>query len=380
MKKKLFSAFLCVFVGVLFLFCAAACSEKNSCEHTLRERGYADDRHWSVCDRCERYYDEGAHTPENGVCTVCGFVVDYTKGLQYSLYNDEYTVTGYGEAQDRDVVIPSYYQNLPVTEIGADAFGNNTKMQSVKIPATVTEVGVSAFNGCSALTDVAMGKNVSAIGEGAFQGTALVHIEIPQGVTEIQNSTFANCAQLTLVSLPKTVTAIGVSAFQYCENLEEVQIEAGGVIISLQERAFIGCKKLKSMRFDEGLLCVEKDAFVNCTSLGDLVFPQSLQTIPEGAFAGCSSVQKIVFGEGLREIGYGAFGNCAALQEISLPADFQTLADQSFTFCNALTKINFAGTLAQWRALEKHEGWNGDIYTEHTYTLVCSDGAYEYRD
>jgi hypothetical protein len=114
------------------------------------------------------------HNYEKGVCTHCNEAdPDYqavgTEGLEFTL-NDagtEYSVTGY-KGSSSEVVIPTLYNDLPVTSIGDSAFGSCRALTSVEIPNSVTSIGEYAFADCTALESVTIPENVTRIGYDAF--------------------------------------------------------------------------------------------------------------------------------------------------------------------------------------------------------------------
>ena len=70
---------------------------------------------------------------ENGVCTVCGDDYGASYGLEYKLSSakDYYILTGLGACKDRDIVIPSTHNGLPVKRI--DGFSVNDEIRSVVV-------------------------------------------------------------------------------------------------------------------------------------------------------------------------------------------------------------------------------------------------------
>ena len=152
------------------------------------------------------------------------------------------------------VVIPSVYNELPVTAIGSEGFSNYRNMTSVAIPAGVTSIGSYAFYGCSGLTSVTIPEGVTSIGSYAFygcsglesitvaignttyksEGNCLIQISnntliagckksvIPTSVTSIGSYAFSGCIGLTSVTIPSSVTNIGYSAFYGCARLKTV--------------------------------------------------------------------------------------------------------------------------------------------------------------
>ena len=97
-------------------------------------------------------------------------VKPYSEGLAYVLSSDEtyYIVTGMGECDDLNIIIPDTYNGLPVKEIRNSAFSGYDILTSVTIGNNVTSIGKGAFNSCWTLISVTIGKNVTSIGESAF--------------------------------------------------------------------------------------------------------------------------------------------------------------------------------------------------------------------
>ena len=90
--------------------------------------------------------------------------------LAYKLSEDGtyYIVTGMGECNISDIVIPDTYNGLPVKEIGKSAFASDFTITSVVIGNNVTSIGEYAFNACFNLTSVTIGKNVKDIPDQLF--------------------------------------------------------------------------------------------------------------------------------------------------------------------------------------------------------------------
>ena len=159
---------------------------------------------------------------------------------------DEYRVIGLGNVEELNIIIPKTHNNLPVTEIGIQAFSNDgrgayiisvfipesirniandafsgcSNLTEIKIPDSVTSIGNSAFSGCSSLTEIEIPDGLTGIGTSTFSGCrSLTNIEIPDSITSIDNFAFINCSSLTKIIIPKNVAIIGFDAFQYCNNL-----------------------------------------------------------------------------------------------------------------------------------------------------------------
>jgi uncharacterized repeat protein (TIGR02543 family) len=90
----------------------------------------------------------------------------------YEIIEDYVKITGYNGNAD-SLILPDRINNLPVKEIGAEAFRNNTALESVIVGNFVTTIGNGAFNGCQMLESISIPYSVISIGAAAFAGCAL---------------------------------------------------------------------------------------------------------------------------------------------------------------------------------------------------------------
>jgi hypothetical protein len=93
-----------------------------------------------------------------------------TPGLAFALTGDGKGYSVSRGTASGDVVIPSSYNNLPVTEIANTAFNGVSAVNSVIIPDSVTSVGQMAFQQCINLSRITLGSGVKLIGINAFNG------------------------------------------------------------------------------------------------------------------------------------------------------------------------------------------------------------------
>ncbi len=176
-----------------------------------------------------------AHTAhdEYGICTVCD--PDATRGFVYILNSNDNTYTLYtiGTASASSIVIPKYYNNLPVTVIKDNVFANKTAITSVAISDKITTIEASAFANCTNLLTVDMGDGVTTLGNGVFSGCSSLHtIYMSDSLTTIGSQTFRSCA-LTSITIGANVTSIGDGAFASCLSLTTVIIDSEYVAVRL---------------------------------------------------------------------------------------------------------------------------------------------------
>lgn len=88
------------------------------------------------------------------------------------------------------------------------------------------------------------------------------------------------------------VTSIGSAAF-YNSNIEKITFSSS--IITIGWWAFYGCKKLSSVKFNDGLNKIEYGAFMNCRSLKEVSLPYTVFLIGEDAFGVYCITYKNIF-------------------------------------------------------------------------------------
>lgn len=160
------------------------------------------------------------------------FEYDYTlptlDKLNFALNTDKasYSVSAKEEEINGIVVIPTTYNNLPVTAISNSAFYDCKKLTEIIIPDSITSIGLKAFYDCVELVEIAIPKGVTSINLQTFSGcTSLTSVTIPDSVTSIDNGAFSYCTSLTNVTIPKNVEWLSV-AFNNCTNLASVTIQS----------------------------------------------------------------------------------------------------------------------------------------------------------
>ena len=106
----------------------------------------------------------------------------YTEGLEFYLIEETHS---YGVKMGttkymNDVVIPSTYNNLPVTVIFPEAF-LDASIKTIVLPTTLKEIGEKAFSGCADLESINLGDTqVETIGLKSFDGvTKLESFDVP---------------------------------------------------------------------------------------------------------------------------------------------------------------------------------------------------------
>ena len=185
------------------------------------------------------------------------------------------------------------------------------------------------------------GLPVAAIGERAFKGAEITRLTLTENVVFIADNAFSSCESLTYNELE------GIYYLGTEKNPAYAVISA-----SKDSNTTFNLHKDTKILADSALYDLE---------ITTLILPEGITHIGKSALYGCFELKSITLPESLMYIGAEAFGNCGTLTEITLPKSVAYLGESAFMYCTKLAKISFAGTEAQWNAMEKAARWDRDM-------------------
>lgn len=322
-----------------------------------------------TCKICDHSYTRTLptnHVVERDACTVCGKKANWDlefslldDGQSYGVYIDDYYFD--------DVIIPSVYNNLPVTKIvGVENPVNNTRktyLERVYIPDSVTVIGEYAFDECKKMKS----------------------ITIPESVLTIERCAFWWCTELTDVVFPRSLTAIGDLTFSLCANLEELILPQG--LQTIGKSAFYGCDKLTEVQIPKNVSSIGMEAFGACDQLQRIVVDNGNRSFKamDGALYSYNGTTLLQYPCGNTDesfrvakdtvtIHQAAFSGSAHLQSVSIPNSVTFIGEAALAGCKRLGSIRFDGTVEQWSAIEKAMNWN--VNTD-PIEVTCTDGTIE---
>ena len=319
-----------------------------------------------------------------------------TGSLEFELLADDtYGVRAGDNFRLTDVVIPSTYNGIPVTQILPKGF-MKCDLQSISIPDSITTIGEIAFQGCSGLTTIELPDSVTNIGELAFSHCKhLISITLPKNITTISYGTFMYCENLTSIIIPDGVTSIGKMAFVGCKNLTDIYLPASISAIgtklfqflenyvNLQTIHYSGTMEQwqviwKAGDWDNGtydytVYCVDGNVAKGYTigteilffemledgtyGVGawhiqkplEIVIPSTHNGIPvtkilKGAFYN-TNIVSVTIPDSIITIGEKAFFSCSYLSTVILSKNLQTIGTDAFGYCQKLTTIMIPGSV-----------------------------------
>ena len=291
----------------------------------------------------------------SAVTTSCSFpkMTSEKVRLEYKLNEDKtsYRVTGsniaYKTLEDNwemvDVVIPSEYKGLPVTEISVLAFRSSDILRSVTIPESIERIVAGAFFDCNKLESVNIPKSVNYIAGAPFEscnslreiivdpqneyycsidgnlfskdkselvcytpGKAQTEFIIPEGVSVVHKSAFSHCEFLKSIVLSATVTEFPHDAIMFCNSLQGISIDENnptyraidGNLYSKDGKTFlkfcVSDEKI-DLVIPDGVTSISAFAAYYCDDLTSVVIPETVNFIGESAFSQCTSLSEAVF-------------------------------------------------------------------------------------
>ena len=203
----------------------------------------------------------------------------YTEGLAYTLADDgaSYIVSGIGTATDTAIVIPSTYNDKPVSTISYDAFANNSKLTSVTIPNSIEIIGSSAFYGCYKLAEV-INKSSLTITKGSedYGRVGYYALEVHNGESKIDNKAgyiFYNCDEVNyLVNYIGTDTELTLPANYNGENYV------------INEFAFYGNSDITSIDISDGVSKIYDQILQSCWHLSSIKIGKNIKYLSVDSF------------------------------------------------------------------------------------------------
>ena len=285
-----------------------------------------------------------------------------------TLDGDHYVVTKGTNALPSNLVIPRYYDDLPVTHIadgdigaalGGDCsslvFGLQEDITSVELPNTMQYVGAGAFVGCTALTNVILPDSIQTINTGAFaMCMSLQTIKLPKNLTALMPMVFAECISLTYVDASYTnITTIGDSESGYSgpfvmsgdygpSALLSIDLTGCSKLTTIGQAAFFG-SGLTSITLPSSITVIDFVGFGNCYNLTQVKFEgtSQLTTIGGYVFQQCFALTSIDLSgcTNLTSIGDNAFCFCRGLTSVKLPSSLTNIGDGAFVECYALAEV-----------------------------------------
>jgi len=172
--------------------------------------------------------DEFIHDYKRDICFTASWDDGKDSPFEFIIEGNEVKIIKYTGSSGADIIIPSRYSDIPVTEIGNDVFRNKS-IKSVKMFESLKRIGAFSFANCS-ITSLVIPNSAEIIGAGAFQNNELGTVTFGSGLASIPIGAFGG-NNLTSVSLPANIKKIENGAF-FDNGIVQIKIGSGAEIIN----------------------------------------------------------------------------------------------------------------------------------------------------
>ena len=282
-----------------------------------------------------------------------------------------------------------------VRDISYKAFNSCWSLSTVSIPESVTSIGESAFSSCDDLESVNYGGTVAQweainIADGNFDlitakirctdGVYVPHGTCGENVTWMldENGTLIISGTGDMYDYTFNETA---SWYDINSQIKSIVIESG--VTSIGEWAFNGCNNLNTVKISDTVKIVPQNAFATCWHLGAFVVDENSTCFSavDGVLFNKDKIELVIYPlgmnseeytipNGVKSIAQEAF-ELSGVQTITIPTSVTTIEYRAFNACDNLGRVNFAGTVAQWKAIDIGE--ENDVL--NNAIICCTDGA-----
>ena len=187
-----------------------------------------------------------------------------------------------------------FYAERPIYEDGVYKYKLNKD--------TAIICGYTGYDKYLTIPDSIGGHKVEEIGDYAFYGMQLEEVILPSGLKCIGEGAFYN-NNFDTIRIPASVEHIEEMAFLYCQNLNNIETEAGNKSFCVSDGVLFNADKTKLILYPIG------------KSGADYIIPDMVEEIYGGAFCN-TAIESISIPKSVRLIGKNAFGECYNLKTV----------------------------------------------------------------
>ena len=300
----------------------------------------------------------GHHVSEDGRCLIIDGAILAFAPAGLSSYEIPAGVVRIAEGafattkELKTVVIPD-----GVTDMERSSFGESS-LESVTIPASVKALDAYSFIRCTHLKNL-LGDSpfISKDRKFLFDPHSMIpnmlfffagrddeSYEIPEGINAIENYAFYGCDKLKSITFPQSLSFLAGYAFEACDNLEALY----GSHTTADHKGFITDGNLQFL-----IPAIDNDYTVpdEVTRLGDHLF-SSRQTL-----------RSVTMGDQVTSLGDYVFAFCPALKTVTLSANLASIGYNPFQFSRELESVYFRSIIPPvCSSIEDTENYKLTIY------------------
>ncbi len=270
----------------------------------------------------------------------------------FNKINGGYSITEYSGI-DEVVYIPIQYNNLPVVEIGTQAFLKNNNVKKVVIPNTVTKICEAAFYQMTNLNTVVVPSSVTSVEKYGLGSAKIIYMEsMKEGSNWAQDwhDTLHSCIQYGT----DVDTIVKDGDFEYFIKDDKVVLSNyygnSSVVVTpttfngkkveiIGAACFRGNNNITSITISDGIKIIETYGLAETENLINITLANSIEVLGEYSLRGCINLENIILPTSLKHIEYAAFNMCSKLKEMIIPSGVESIGGYAFAWCVCLTKI-----------------------------------------
>ena len=247
---------------------------------------------------------------------------------------------------EKEVIIPSVYNEKPVTAILPQAFYSNEVVEEVVIPDTITNIGARAFSLCVNLKKVSISaySELDTIGERAFfECDRLAEMTLPNTLVSVGAQAFSGCVDLVSLTFPASLYQVGEGAF-HCGWLDAITengiVYAGNVAYAFR---YVSCEPTaQEITIKDGVTAIASKAFYGEEWISSITIPSSVTSIGALALNNTQRLQNVVVG-GENAV-YSSEGNAliekstktllASTLNTIVPGSVEVIGEEAYAYSN----------------------------------------------
>lgn len=163
-------------------------------------------------------------------------------------------------------------------------------------------------------------------------------------VTTIANKAFYGCKKLKSVTLPEGVTRIGNEAFYGCDSLISVNIPEG--VTDIGNDAFVGCKSLIAITIPASVTSINNNVFKGCYFASDNFVDKHPSTnTDETTWSSGATICDVETEEGILITSHEVVYSRPRIISAIIPTDVTSIGDHAFYNRGGLTSVTIPSSV-----------------------------------
>ena len=159
----------------------------------------------------------------------------------------------------------------------------------------------------------------------------------PETATEILYPTYYNNISIASVHIRSHIKKIGRMAFDGCRRLKSLTFEEGVEEIGMNGFAGLG---IQSVELPDSIKQFGAGAFSRCYNLKQVKFPKRITEISPYCF--CETyLENLDIPDSVTSLGQKAFADCKLLKSVDFPSNLSVVESECFSGCSSIQSIDF---------------------------------------